>query len=322
MTIITKRYPYIALTYDCNLNCDYCASNGLYERNKKNISTKDFVLVIDWLLKQGVKSIALIGGEPTLHPKFNELMSYAGKKIAIFLPTNGLFGVRKRIPFSKQEIRGVTLHLNARVMYSENDWKLFNENAIYLSNLNILTNVGFVIKEVPLPREEILSFCQKHKTTLSLAFARPSAFGKNIFLTFNQIKKSFSLIEKDIIFFRERGIKTALLSNLPICLVKNHWSLFSYNSNDLPPNLGTCCSTLDGEFDASIVIHPNLTTSVCMALPLSNPKRIIQYKSLDEAKNFFANSFAKIQKQPLFKKCEMCELYNNSCHGGCLVRKL
>jgi len=322
MTIITKRSPYIALTYNCNLSCDYCSSKGLHERNKKNISVKDFMLVIDWLVKQGVKSIALIGGEPTLHPEFNELMSYAGKKIAIFLPTNGLFGERIKIPFSKQEIRGVTLHLNAKTMYSENDWKLFNQNAIYLYNLNILTNIGFVIKTAPLPREEILSFCQKYKTTLSLAFARPSAFGKNNFLTFYQIKKLFSLIEKDIMFFREKGIKTAMFSNLPICIAENYRSLFSYNSSDLSPNLGTCCSTIDGKFDASIVIHPDLTTNICMALPLSNPKRIIEYKSLDEAKKFFAKDFAKIQKKPLFKKCKMCELYNNSCHGGCLVRKL
>jgi len=322
MSKIIKRSPYISFTYSCNLNCDYCFAKGLRVKNRGFISFDDLVLVVEWLVKQGVRSVGLFGGEPTFHPEFNKLICYAASKISIFLPTNGLFEESKKIPFLKGEIKGVVLHFNLKAAYMKSDWELFNRNAEFLSSLNILTSVRFVIDSMPLPKKEILSFYRKHRVPFGFAFAKPGAFKKNRFLALQKIKETMSLIEKDILSLRKNGINAFITGSLPFCFVEDYLHLFSSNSDEPYPRQGACCLTEDGEFDASIIIQPDLTTNICMGLPLLNPKRIVEYETLDEAKKFFEKDFLRIQKQPLFKECKKCEYYNNYCYGGCLAYKL
>ena len=56
-------YAWIELTNQCNLRCVHCY-NETEHRVKKQLSYDDFVHVVDELVRIGVKSVQLIGGEP------------------------------------------------------------------------------------------------------------------------------------------------------------------------------------------------------------------------------------------------------------------
>jgi len=65
----------------------------------KEMSINDFKKLTSWLIKNNIKTLRLMGGEPTIHSKFSEIMNLAVSNfdnISIF--SNGL------IPPKSQEI--------------------------------------------------------------------------------------------------------------------------------------------------------------------------------------------------------------------------
>lgn len=64
----------IMLNDHCNLNCSYCFAKSTYGKNINNISLKNFKAALDFILKDNEEMVGLIGGEPTLHPQFEEII--------------------------------------------------------------------------------------------------------------------------------------------------------------------------------------------------------------------------------------------------------
>ncbi len=75
-------------TLRCNLVCDFCFNRGL--RPVPDIEPPDFERMLDRLLAAGVDTLDLLGGEPTLHPRLDELVAaIAVRGMRTTLSTNG-----------------------------------------------------------------------------------------------------------------------------------------------------------------------------------------------------------------------------------------
>lgn len=95
----------IIVTTYCNLKCPYCFAQTMMENKKiNNISLTDFDKICNfinsnYLIKQ---RIGIIGGEPTLHPQFQDIIKYIDnlKNTNFILFTNGieLFNFLNYIP--------------------------------------------------------------------------------------------------------------------------------------------------------------------------------------------------------------------------------
>lgn len=82
----------IILTNKCNQRCPYCFADDLLNSSTRDITTADFKLAIDLLLKAGEQKIGILGGEPMLHPDFHDMISYViSKGICSVIFTNGRF---------------------------------------------------------------------------------------------------------------------------------------------------------------------------------------------------------------------------------------
>ena len=65
----------IILTSYCNLHCPYCfASKMIKTEDIKNIPLEQFKKTLNWIGEDD-DEIGLIGGEPTLHPQFKEILN-------------------------------------------------------------------------------------------------------------------------------------------------------------------------------------------------------------------------------------------------------
>lgn len=85
--------PNIMLTYGCNLKCSYCFANEFVNKKSSYITEENFVKAIDFLTREDVTRIGLIGGEPTLHPRFKEILEYLinnRKVVETTVYTNGI----------------------------------------------------------------------------------------------------------------------------------------------------------------------------------------------------------------------------------------
>jgi hypothetical protein len=85
----------LVISNTCNLSCSYCFARGYLDGGQMNsakyLSLAEFEKRLDFLDDSGIEDVRLIGGEPTLHPHFNDLVDRArirGKHIVIF--SNGL----------------------------------------------------------------------------------------------------------------------------------------------------------------------------------------------------------------------------------------
>ena len=78
----------IALTYRCNNRCMHCYAGG--PRQTSELSTKDWLSVIDKLHGLGIPQVVFTGGEPTLREDLADLIAYTQKmELVCGLVTNG-----------------------------------------------------------------------------------------------------------------------------------------------------------------------------------------------------------------------------------------
>lgn len=83
---------HLTLTRQCNMSCSYCTCDTGMPQNVENMSTKEWIEVVDQVTDAyGPAVIIVKGGEPMLRPDFFEILSHIkAKGHFIFLITNGL----------------------------------------------------------------------------------------------------------------------------------------------------------------------------------------------------------------------------------------
>jgi MoaA/NifB/PqqE/SkfB family radical SAM enzyme len=93
MTLVDDRpitatpFLWLDLTRKCSLKCLHCYNGSHPHGDHGAMQREDWIAVLNQGAASGVRMIQLIGGEPTMHPNFPELVSHAldlGLKVEIF----------------------------------------------------------------------------------------------------------------------------------------------------------------------------------------------------------------------------------------------
>lgn len=64
----------IFLTRKCNLKCPYCFADEFVNQKNQDVTLENFKKILNFIKVDKTSKVGLIGGEPTLHPKFNEIL--------------------------------------------------------------------------------------------------------------------------------------------------------------------------------------------------------------------------------------------------------
>jgi len=78
--LIVPNRVWFSLTGACNNNCEWCYRSG--SEIKEFIDTALVFKIADTLLRCGTKKCTVIGGEPTLHPDYKEILNYLVTKMS------------------------------------------------------------------------------------------------------------------------------------------------------------------------------------------------------------------------------------------------
>lgn len=87
--VVAHRAPIeaqVIITRHCNLSCGYCTE---YDKVSKPVPVETLKTWLDVLHRLRVVNIALLGGEPLLHPDLPEIVAYANRHSQVSLTTNG-----------------------------------------------------------------------------------------------------------------------------------------------------------------------------------------------------------------------------------------
>lgn len=67
--------PNIAITNYCNLKCPYCFADDMIHESKNNMTLENYIKLLHYLTEyNNEQHVGIIGGEPTLHPQFKEIL--------------------------------------------------------------------------------------------------------------------------------------------------------------------------------------------------------------------------------------------------------
>jgi len=96
-------FAFIYLTNECQLNCLHCSFKSTPRQPHTRVDEKLLLSALDEL--KGIRDITLTGGEPTLHPDFEKILSKAAENAGIvYVMTNGISLVGKnRLRYLEKE---------------------------------------------------------------------------------------------------------------------------------------------------------------------------------------------------------------------------
>ena len=84
------RTAIIALTYNCQCSCDHCVTAKYKKRGESELTTDEFMMIIDKLPEIGVNMVSFFGGEPLLRRDLLALIKYSKQRgLKVQLETNG-----------------------------------------------------------------------------------------------------------------------------------------------------------------------------------------------------------------------------------------
>lgn len=88
--LIVRRAPIeaqLVVTRRCNLSCGYCSE---YDKHSPEVPFETLRKRIDAIHRLRCQNVALLGGEPLLHSRIDDVVRYAARRAQVSITTNGL----------------------------------------------------------------------------------------------------------------------------------------------------------------------------------------------------------------------------------------
>ncbi|MFA6988448.1 MAG: radical SAM protein [Candidatus Gastranaerophilaceae bacterium] len=127
--------PNIIISKKCNQNCPACfAKEDRHPEGEREMSFDNFIKVLDFLRANSEKNVRLIGGEPTTHSHFREIINLCIGDFNLHVFTNGLFNL-KICNFLNEYQNKIkySFNINPLEFYSEINKKIILRNLSLIS---------------------------------------------------------------------------------------------------------------------------------------------------------------------------------------------
>lgn len=305
----------ISITNVCNKKCVYCFANDtLDEFGKTYIDEITFEKALDYLERSGIKQARLLGGEPTLHPKFTHFVKKAlSRNFDIMVFSNGLASI-KTIDFLTSLPEGRLSILLNTIHPIENNIQGTKHQHEFMERLGKHTIAGINLYSAKQEHDYVLEYVHKYnlKKEIRLGISHSVLSQNNTFLH----PKEYQKIGYNIALFKQKAKKEGVSLGfdcgfVPCMFPKEYYELLSEELT----KAGTCCHPIidmltDGSFIA--------------CYPLNNFLKIKIHEQL-HARNLieqFEKSLKPYKQSGIYPHCTSCQLFNNRCNGGCMAYRI
>jgi len=133
---------WLTLNRACNLRCDWCYAKMLNFSPKENMSMNTVKMAINLFKGLPLKNVILIGGEPTIHPNFLEIIALVKEAgLHPLLVTNSIRFTDKK--FLKETIKagitGITTSLKAA---DDEQYEKFTGKRVFSDVMEAISNIN------------------------------------------------------------------------------------------------------------------------------------------------------------------------------------
>jgi len=306
----------ILLTDYCNLKCPYCFARTVMDGRKKHMSMKNFKKTINFLEEKKEKKVGFIGGEPTLHPEFFNLLDYAlscGFHVLLF--TNGIMSkqISEELSHYKQKKLSILLNLNDRQAYSSEQMNMLSATFQFLHDM---VGLGYTVYRadfnLEFHRDMILKYGLSKRIRLGLAAEIAGVTSINYF-TSTDFKILGDLIVDNITQLENDDILVNFDCGFFMCLFTTmQLGIITKKSVGFVSN---CRPVID--------IDLNLNAHHCFALSGLYKTSIDDHQNIDDLLNHFKSKFEPLKIFGNDGNCLSCKYYHRKqCRGRCLSQIL
>ena len=319
--------PNIAITAYCNLKCPYCFANEMISnQEEKNITLEQFEKIIQWIPLNPSRGLGLIGGEPTLHPQFKEILEITERYLqktqshcVIF--TNGVY-IKKYIPYLTRNFN-LLVNVNGPEDMGETQWNSLQE-ALNLfntmnwlskhSNQDALSHKAYLGCNICMERKdysfiwEIIEKYDLAELRVSVTAPTKPEYKNNKHKYYTDMKPIFLDFVKKA---KEHNLKlVADCNQIPLCYYTEEEKELVLEVMPEMNNKGRCGPVID--------ITADFHASSCFgAYELVDCNNFSSFENLE----FYltATKFIPRMINNTAEPCQNCPLHENlECQGGCL----
>ncbi|MFC2112024.1 radical SAM protein [Bacteroidota bacterium] len=313
----------LLLTEKCVRSCPYCfAQQHMESADNLWMDWEDLIYIADLHETSGEHAIALLGGEPTLHPELTEFTLYLverGFHVNIF--TSGIVSDKS---FEKMESNLASIHPD-RISFVCNlnhpDLSTAAEKEKidrFLNSFGHLTVPGFNVYKLDFDMDYLIQYVNRFgmRKHIRLGLCHPIVGEKNTYIALDDLKKMAEHLMSYVPVLEKFRLKLGFDCGMPMCLFSEEQLgiLFKLNGGNVIFN---CGPALD--------IGPDMSVWSCFPLSNYQRKSIYDFDSLNDIRRFYEQLHHKVRTEAggIFEECDSCKYREeNLCSGGCLAHLL
>lgn len=319
--------PNIMLTYRCNLKCSYCFANEFVNKTSTDMTLENFDKAIEFLTRAGGTAIGLIGGEPTLHPQFDQIMErlILNRKIQeVTLYTNGILLDQYIKLLVNPKVR-ILVNCNSPETIGKATFERIWANLdtlFYEYYMRDRINLGINLYSNDLNYTymmDLLKHLKLHRVRISVTVPDFSVCGKVDVLEYFKERKKFLLK-----FFQDMDTIQVLpyydCNKPPYCIWdedEKNWleayvGKYPVSESNLIGNLSQCFPVID--------ILPSLQAVRCFGMSDYEKVSIDNFRCVTDLASYFMNQIdTHTYKISSSAGCQQCyERKTRRCTAGCI----
>jgi organic radical activating enzyme len=314
--------PTVMLTTTCQNSCAWCFARSKMEHYRsqgvEEMSWQDFLTVVEYYERSGYRQMNLLGGEPTLHSQFIDMLTYlASRGFSTLVVTNGIIPAPLVDILAQEKFQNVQYAVNS-TSYFDHGPDTRQTIDRFLRAMPHATSLSYTIAQRDVRQNSLHPILDRLflimrfglRQHLQFQIAVPS-HGNSDFVPFDQYGAVVELLQTWTAVIRKNRVSVGLDCHcMPACRIPP--------DAQLPFPLKSSCT------DFMVDIGPNLEVWPCFPLS-AETFRLEQLATLAELRAFVAN-LGSVEPLLYESGCTACEQrLSKACDGGCrgfqIVRK-
>jgi MoaA/NifB/PqqE/SkfB family radical SAM enzyme len=287
----------------------------MLNKPSQSMSMENVAKVIGFLKRSDYPIFRMMGGEPTLHPRFPDIVKLVlDEGMRIDLLTNGTWRAEYNEFFARISPNRllVLLNIDHPENYPSKLWARIEDNLKALAGRKGIS-LSFNIFEKEPKHDYIFDLTTAYDIRrIRLSFSLPVVGADNTHLDIHEYDAMAAFIMEFVRQAEDKGVGVQLDNAVPLCM-------FTYEQAGELILKGVLDLTRNARCKPIVDVGPDLTVWCCFCLSTLCNRELDEFETLGEIQDYYAEIFRPYQSEVFaLDKCYDCPYRTLwQCQGGC-----